>query len=79
MKHPFGAIYGIPADPDRFKKKYVSNKTPIKNCYLTGADAGISGIAGTMMSGLTTASIIGGAFGLFDLMRRIMSEKSKGD
>jgi phytoene dehydrogenase-like protein len=79
VKHPFGAIYGVPVEPDRFRKKFISNKTPLKNLYLTGADAGISGIAGTMMAGLTTASLIGGTFGLFDLMGRILSGRSKID
>jgi phytoene dehydrogenase-like protein len=77
MHHPFGAIYGVPATPERFRQPYISNRTPVKNLYLTGADAGMPGIVGVMMSGLATASLIAGPFGLFDIMGRIISERSR--
>lgn len=76
-RHPFGAIYGVPATPERFKQPYISNRTPIKNLYLTGADAGMPGIVGVMMSGLATASLIAGPFGMFDIMGSIMSGRSR--
>jgi phytoene dehydrogenase-like protein len=75
--HPFGAIYGIPATPDRFRKPFIGNKTPVKNLYLTGADAGMPGIVGVMMSGLATTSLIAGPFGLFDIMGSVMSGRSR--
>jgi phytoene dehydrogenase-like protein len=75
--HPFGAIYGIPATPERFRQPFISNKTPVKNLYLTGADAGMPGIVGVMMGGMVTASLIAGPFGIFDIMGSVMSGRSR--
>lgn len=75
--HPFGAIYGVPATPERFRMPFVSNTTPVKNLYLTGADAGMPGIVGVMMSGLATAAMVAGPFGLIDIMGCVMSGRSR--
>jgi all-trans-retinol 13,14-reductase len=58
--HPKGIIYGIPCTVKRFEKSWISPYTPIKNLYITGADASSPGFAGAMMGGfLSTASIMG--------------------
>jgi len=56
----FGYIYGIPSVPERKDLKFISNRTHIKNLYLTGADSGTHGIAGALFSGVfAAAEVIG--------------------
>jgi phytoene dehydrogenase-like protein len=65
-----GSFYGIPVTPERYKYKWISPKTPIKNLTLTGSDAATIGVVGAMMGGLlNTATIIGGMS-----MMKIMKE-----
>ncbi len=76
-QHPFGAIYGVPATPERFSQPFISNTTPVKNLFLTGADSGMPGIVGVMMSGMATASLVAGRFGMFEIMGKVFSGRSK--
>ncbi len=56
--NPEGSIYGIPATPERYKMKWISPYTHIKNLYLSGADTFGHGIVGGLMSGALTAAIV---------------------
>lgn len=41
-----GQIYGPAGTPERFRARALSPRTPIRNLYLTGADAAVLGVAG---------------------------------
>ncbi len=56
--NPEGAIYGIPATPERFKMKWIGPYTHIKNLYLSGADAFGHGIVGGLMGGAISAALV---------------------
>jgi len=71
-----GAIYGIPCIPERLDQSWIGARTPIKNLYLTGADAFSLGIMGAMMGGVKTAGILNGALGFFKIMATIMQESA---
>jgi all-trans-retinol 13,14-reductase len=66
---PSGTIYGYPATPDRFRKTWLTPKTPIRNLYLTGADAAVLGVMGALMGGVATASTLLGPAGFLEIMR----------
>jgi len=66
--HHRGAIYGLPATPARFKKNYLSPKSPIKGFYITGTDVASLGIVGAMMGGMTTAAKIIGPAGFLKIL-----------
>ena len=53
-----GEIYGLDHTPQRFAQKFLRPQTPIKNLFLTGQDISTCGIAGALMSGVLTASVI---------------------
>jgi len=53
--HPLGGAYGVPALPSRFREDWIGPRTHIKNLYLTGADAGVHGIIGSMFGGYLSA------------------------
>lgn len=74
---PKGSIYGMTATPERFKQKYMSVHTPIKNLYLTGADALSFGIVGAMMGGVLTAGVLRGAKGLPEMLKTLFKEVGK--
>jgi len=71
-----GSIYGIPCIPERLDQAWIGARTPIKNLYLTGADAFSLGIMGAMMGGVKTAGILNGAFGFFKIMATVMKEST---
>ncbi len=73
---PSGTIYGYPATPDKFRKSWLTPKTPVKNLYLTGADAAVLGIMGALMGGVATASTLLGAAGFLEIMRAANSSLS---
>ncbi|TGK20538.1 phytoene desaturase family protein [Leptospira stimsonii] len=57
--HKRGTIYGLPCVPDRFREKeapWFSPVTPIKNLFLTGADAASPGMSGAMMGGISAVA-----------------------
>ncbi|MDZ8054372.1 MAG: phytoene desaturase family protein [Aulosira sp. ZfuVER01] len=72
-----GAVYGIPAVPARFNKKWISPKTPIKNLYLTGADAALFGIMGALMGGVSTAAVLNEPFGFSKLISNCFQESAQ--
>jgi phytoene dehydrogenase-like protein len=73
---PSGTIYGYPATPDRFRKTWLAPKTPIRNLYLTGADAAVLGVMGALMGGVATASTLLGPAGFLEIMRGANSYSS---
>lgn len=69
--HCGGAIYGLPATPQRFEGGGFHAQTSIKNLLLSGSDVGTFGIVGAMMSGLMTTCWALGPLGLFKVMRTV--------
>ncbi len=67
-----GEMYGIPAIPSRLKLDWLKPKTEIKNLYLTGSDVASHGIIGALIGGLLTASMIGGTFGIFKVISKVI-------
>jgi all-trans-retinol 13,14-reductase len=53
-----GQIYGPAATPERFQARVLSPRTPVRNLYLTGADAAVPGIAGALAGGALAASAV---------------------
>lgn len=53
--HTDGCFYGLPLTPERFHADLGSPSTPITNLILTGQDAGMPGIVGAAMAGLSAA------------------------
>jgi phytoene dehydrogenase-like protein len=74
---PSGTIYGYPATPDKFRKTWLAPRTPIKNLYLTGADAAVLGVMGALMGGIATASMLLGPAGFPQIMRAAASTKTR--
>lgn len=69
MGHKKGSIYGMPVTPDRYKRKWLGARTPVKNLYLTGVDTIVHGIVGGMLGGALTAGIvIGFPLGIFKIL-----------
>lgn len=68
--HRNGGIYGYPATPDRFRRSWLTARTPVRGLYLTGTDAGMLGIVGAMMGGVVTAATLMGPTGFMDILRR---------
>jgi len=58
--HSAGGIYGLPATPEKFKKKWLGIHTPIKNLYMVGADSLMLGLLPAMMSGALAYGVIEG-------------------
>jgi phytoene dehydrogenase-like protein len=75
--HPRGSIYGVPATPERYRKSWLKPDTPLKNLYLTGADAGCLGIMGALMGGVSAAARIIGPMGLFSIMAAAAQNRAK--
>jgi phytoene dehydrogenase-like protein len=68
--HAGGEIYGLPATPERFQKPWLKAGTPVPGLYLTGADALMLGIGGTVMAGAMCAAAVAGT----STFRRIIVE-----
>jgi phytoene dehydrogenase-like protein len=69
-----GAIYGIPATPERYKMKWIGPYTHIKNLYMSGADAFGHGIVGGLMGGaLTSALAVKGLKGIPSVFKEAIS------
>ena len=61
--HPHGAIYGLPATPDHFRRGLLKVRSSIKGLLLTGTDVSTLGIMGALMGGVTTAAVVMGPLG----------------
>jgi all-trans-retinol 13,14-reductase len=66
---PNGAIYGYPGVPDRYRKRWLQPRTPVRNLYLTGTDAASLGVMGALFGGVAAASPLLDPFGFFKIMR----------
>ncbi len=66
-----GSFYGIPVTPERYKYKWITPKTPVKNLYLTGTDAATLGVIGGMMGGLLSTSVVVGGMSMMRIMKEI--------
>jgi phytoene dehydrogenase-like protein len=66
--HLRGAIYGIPATPERFRMPWLRVTTPIKNLYLTGTDAAVLGISGALVGGVATSAHLLGSTGVMQIL-----------
>lgn len=53
-----GQIYGPAPTPARFRARALSPRTPIRNLYLTGADAAVLGVTGALVGGALAASAV---------------------
>jgi phytoene dehydrogenase-like protein len=73
---PYGAIYGLPGTPARFREKLVGTRTPVKNLYLTGSDAFVYGILGTLLSGVATAGALSGRLGFLRVLAAVKRAES---
>lgn len=69
--HPEGAMYGLPATPERYRQKWLKVETPVKGLYITGTDVASLGVVCSMLGGFATACFLNGPFGLFRLMANI--------
>ena len=74
--NPGGAMYGLPAIPERYRQKWLKIETPLKGFYMTGTDIAALGIVTSMMSGLATAAYLNGPFGFFKVLRHIRKKKT---
>lgn len=63
-----GSFYSFPATPDRFKNKAFRAKTPLKNLYLTGTDAGMIGVLGAMYGAVFSTIKMKGLISFFKIM-----------
>ncbi len=54
--HPAGAFYGPSATPLRYRSAPLGPRTAIPGLFLSGQDAGSTGIMGAMMGGVAAAS-----------------------
>jgi all-trans-retinol 13,14-reductase len=71
MNHRRGETYGLSATPERFRLRCLTPRTPIRNLYLTGQDVVTLGVAGALLGGVVTASVL--------LRRNLVSALSKRD
>jgi len=55
-----GEIYGLDHSPERFERRFLKPRTPIKGLYLTGQDVTSAGIVPSLVAGYLAASTIVG-------------------
>lgn len=64
-----GAMYGIPATPDRFRSKLIKAKTSVKGLYITGCDAFCAGVVGSLWGGIMAPIKLNGYFGIIKILK----------
>ena len=72
--HEGGCFYGLPLTPERFAADLASPSTPIDGLYLTGQDAGMPGIVGAALAGMSTACKVLGPAGYPRIMRALRDQ-----
>ena len=77
--HEGGCFYGLPLTPERFAADLASPSTPIDGLYLTGQDAGMPGIVGAALAGMSTACKVLGPAGYPRIMRALRDQGSTQD
>ncbi|XDD52336.1 phytoene desaturase family protein [Leptospira sp. WS92.C1] len=76
--HKKGTIYGLPCVPDRFRETeapWFSTITPIKNLFLTGADAASPGMSGAMMGGISAVAHLADGLKMIQIFREAGKRK----
>ena len=73
---PFGAVYGLPATPERFREPLCSARTSIDNLFLTGSDAFMYGVLGAALSGAVTTGAVRGGMGFLGVMQEVTGARS---
>jgi all-trans-retinol 13,14-reductase len=63
-----GSSYGLIAIPDRFRLKWLTPTTPVKNLFLSGQDVMTPGIVAAMMGGISAAGAAIGPGGFIKVM-----------
>jgi all-trans-retinol 13,14-reductase len=58
MNYSQGEAYGLAATPERFRLRWLTPHTPVRNLYLTGQDVASLGVAGALFGGAIAASAI---------------------
>lgn len=53
-----GELYGLEHTPERFRKRFLQPRTPIKGLYLTGQDIVTAGVGAALFAGLITAAAV---------------------
>jgi all-trans-retinol 13,14-reductase len=53
-----GQAYGPAVTPERFRARALSPRTPVRNLYLTGADAAVLGVTGALAGGGLAVSAV---------------------
>ena len=72
--HEGGCFYGLPLTPERFTADLTSPSTPVDGLYLTGQDAGMPGIVGAALAGMSTACKVLGPAGYPRIMRALRDQ-----
>ena len=72
--HEGGCFYGLPLTPERFAADLASPQAPIDGLYLTGQDAGMPGIVGSALAGMSTACRVLGPAGYPRIMRSLRAQ-----
>lgn len=73
MEHSAGSVYGLPATPERYRRRCFPSRTPVKGLLLAGADACSLGIGGALMGGIFAAGYALGPQGFMQIMQRARS------
>jgi len=68
LGHSQGAIYGLPATPEKFRQNWIKAISPIPNLYFTGVDLLCVGVVPGLLSGAATAGALLGPFGFLKVM-----------
>jgi len=66
--HCGGAMYGLPATPEKFRRHWFGAQTPVRGLLLTGSDVCSLGIVGAMMGGVFTTGAALGPAGFLRVM-----------
>ncbi|WP_448756605.1 phytoene desaturase family protein, partial [Actinomyces sp.] len=61
--HSLGCFYGLPLTPERFRADLATPSTPVTGLFLTGQDAGMPGIVGAALAGMSAACKVLGPSG----------------
>ena len=77
--HPAGAFYGPPATPLRFRSRPLGPRTAVPGLFLSGQDAGSTGIMGAMMGGAAAACQVLGPRGYPTITSALRSAPAASD
>jgi len=77
--HPAGAFYGLPATPLRYRSRPLGPRTAVPGLFLSGQDAGSTGIMGAMMGGAAAACQVLGPRGYPTITSALRSAPAASD